>query len=220
VEDGPALFAVLGLPPPTPPEPPRPEAPGSDHIASAIAAQLEAILTCDPGVRLGTDPEAVHLMRVATRRLRAYLRVARPVLGRARVEHVRSELSWLGDVLGAVRDLDVFLGYLRDEGTQLLSETVATFGLLLIIGMCARRRPSAVPFAVAAYITAAYWFTASTSFANPAVTLARAFSDSFAGIRPADVPGFILAQAVGGAAAVVVVRWLLSRPAANDPETE
>jgi glycerol uptake facilitator-like aquaporin len=108
----------------------------------------------------------------------------------------------------------------RHGPAQLLSETVATFGLLLIIGMCARRRPSAVPFAVAAYITAAYWFTASTSFANPAVTLARAFSDSFAGIRPADVPGFILAQAVGGAAAVVVVRWLLSRPAANDPETE
>ena len=75
-----------------------------------------------------------------------------------------------------------------------------------------------MPFAVAAYITAAYWFTASTSFANPAVTLARAVSDSFAGIRPAEVPGFILAQAVGGAAAVAVVRWLLSQPDADGPE--
>ena len=64
-------------------------------------------------------------------------------------------------------------------------------------------------FAVAAYITAAYWFTASTSFANPAVTLARAASDSFTGIRPVDVPGFIVAQAIGGALAIAVVRWLL-----------
>jgi glycerol uptake facilitator-like aquaporin len=97
----------------------------------------------------------------------------------------------------------------RSGPAQLFSEVIATFGLLLIIGTCSRRRPSAVPFAVAAYITAAYWFTASTSFANPAVTLARAASDSFAGIRPVDVPGFIVAQAIGGALAVAVVRWLL-----------
>jgi glycerol uptake facilitator-like aquaporin len=107
----------------------------------------------------------------------------------------------------------------RHGPAQLLSEAVATFGLLLIIGLCARRRPSAVPFAVAAYITAAYWFTASTSFANPAVTLARAASDTFAGVRPADVPGFILAQVVGGAAAVALVRWLLIRPDADRPES-
>jgi glycerol uptake facilitator-like aquaporin len=107
----------------------------------------------------------------------------------------------------------------RHGPAQLLSEAVATFGLLLIIGLCARRRPSAVPFAVAAYITAAYWFTASTSFANPAVTLARAASDTFAGVRPADVPGFILAQVVGGAAAVALVRWLLIRPDADCPES-
>ena len=106
----------------------------------------------------------------------------------------------------------------RHGPAQLLSEIVATFGLLLIIGLCARRRPSAVPFAVAAYITAAYWFTASTSFANPAVTLARALSDSFAGIRPIDVPGFIMAQGVGGATAVMLVRWLLPRRPADRPE--
>jgi glycerol uptake facilitator-like aquaporin len=104
----------------------------------------------------------------------------------------------------------------RHGPAQLLSETVATLGLLLIIGTCARRRPSAVRFAVGAYIAAAYWFTASTSFANPAVTLARAASDSFAGIQPADVPGFIVAQGVGGAAAVAAVRWLLPEPGADD----
>jgi glycerol uptake facilitator-like aquaporin len=97
----------------------------------------------------------------------------------------------------------------RAGPAQLFSEVVATFGLVLIIGTCARRRPNGVPFAVAAYITAAYWFTASTSFANPAVTVARAVSDSFAGIRPGDVPGFIIAQLIGGSLAVAVVRWLL-----------
>ncbi len=105
----------------------------------------------------------------------------------------------------------------RAGPAQLFSEVVATFGLLLIIGACARRRPSAVPFAVAAYISAAYWFTASTSFANPAVTLARAVSDSFAGIRPIDVPGFIAAQAIGGALAVGTLRWLLGQPGAGQP---
>ena len=97
----------------------------------------------------------------------------------------------------------------RAGPAQVFSEVVATFGLVLIIGTCARRRPSAIPWAVASYISAAYWFTASTSFANPAVTLARAVSDSFAGIRPIDVPGFIVAQAIGGTLAVAVVRWLL-----------
>jgi glycerol uptake facilitator-like aquaporin len=96
----------------------------------------------------------------------------------------------------------------RAGGAQLLGELVATFGLLAVIQGCARHRASAVPYAVAAYITAAYWFTSSTSFANPAVTLARAASDTFAGIRPADVPGFIAAQLVGAAAATMLSRWL------------
>ncbi|HLK89617.1 MAG TPA: MIP/aquaporin family protein [Polyangia bacterium] len=96
----------------------------------------------------------------------------------------------------------------RDGAAQLLSEFVATFGLLSVIWGSARRRPGLVPFAVGAYITAAYWFTASTSFANPAVTLARAASDTFAGIRPADAPGFIAAQLAGAAAATALFRWL------------
>jgi len=97
----------------------------------------------------------------------------------------------------------------RSGGAQLVSEFVATFGLLAVIWGCSRRRPDAVPFAIGAYITAAYWFTASTSFANPAVTLARAASDTFAGIRPADAPGFIVAQVAGAAAATALFRWLV-----------
>jgi glycerol uptake facilitator-like aquaporin len=92
---------------------------------------------------------------------------------------------------------------------QLVGELVATFGLLSVIWGCVRRKPSAVPFAVGAYITAAYWFTSSTSFANPAVTLARAASNTFAGIRPVDAPGFIVAQFVGAAAATATFRWLV-----------
>jgi glycerol uptake facilitator-like aquaporin len=105
----------------------------------------------------------------------------------------------------------------RSGIAQLVSEFVATFGLLCVIWGCARRRPGLVPFAVGAYITAAYWFTSSTSFANPAVTLARAASDTFAGIRPADAPGFIIAQLAGAAASTALFRWLVpALPAVAD----
>jgi glycerol uptake facilitator-like aquaporin len=97
----------------------------------------------------------------------------------------------------------------RSGPAQMFSEFVATFGLVAVICGCSRRRAPAVPFAVAAYITAAYWFTASTSFANPAVTAARALSDTFAGIRPADVPGFVLAQCAGALTATLLCRWLV-----------
>lgn len=97
----------------------------------------------------------------------------------------------------------------RAGGAQLFSEFIASFGLLAVIWGCSQRRSQAVPFAVAAYIVAAYWFTASTSFANPAVTLARAASDTFAGIRPADVPAFVLAQLLGAGAATALFRWLV-----------
>jgi glycerol uptake facilitator-like aquaporin len=98
--------------------------------------------------------------------------------------------------------------HVRSGFAQLVSEFVATFGLLAVIWGCSRRRAADVPFAVGAYITAAYWFTSSTSFANPAVTLARAASDTFAGIRPADAPGFVAAQLLGAAAATLAFRWL------------
>jgi len=104
--------------------------------------------------------------------------------------------------------------HVRTGPAQWWSECIATFGLLAVIFGCSRSRPDAVPFAVAAYIVGAYWFTSSTSFANPAVTLARAASDTFAGIRPVDAPGFIIAQLVGAVAATLVFGWLLHGKAA------
>jgi glycerol uptake facilitator-like aquaporin len=106
----------------------------------------------------------------------------------------------------------------RTGGPQWLSEVVATFGLLAVIRGCGRRRPEALPFAVGAYITAAYWCTASTSFANPAVTIARSMTNTFTGIRPIDVPGFIAAQLAGAACAAALFGWLV--PASEPHETE
>jgi arsenate reductase len=100
----------------------------------------------------------------------------------------------------------------RQGGAQLFSEFVATFGLLAVIWGCAKLRSGAVAFAVGGYISAAYWFTASTSFANPAVTVARAASDTFTGIRPIDVPGFTVAQVFGAAAATALFAWLAGEP--------
>jgi glycerol uptake facilitator-like aquaporin len=108
-----------------------------------------------------------------------------------------------------------FSVHARQGPSQILSEFIATFGLLAVIWGCSRRTPAAVPYAVASYITAAYWFTASTSFANPAVTIARAFSDTFAGIRPQDVPLFVAAQLAGALAATVLFRGLV--PVQIDP---
>jgi glycerol uptake facilitator-like aquaporin len=101
-----------------------------------------------------------------------------------------------------------FSTHVRSGWPQIWSEVVATAGLLLVIRGVSRTQPAAVPFAVGAYITSAYWFTASTSFANPAVTLARALTPTFAGIRPTDVPGFIAAQIVGALVATILGRWL------------
>ncbi len=114
--------------------------------------------------------------------------------------------------------------HVRSGGAQMFSEFIATFGLLAVIAGCVRFRATAVPFAVAAWIVGAYWFTASTSFANPAVTLARAASDTFAGIRPIDAPAFIVAQLAGAFAATLLFRWLLwpenDRPVNECPVNE
>lgn len=101
--------------------------------------------------------------------------------------------------------------HVRSGPAQVFSEAVATFGLITVILNCARWKPEAIPAAVAAYITAAYWFTASTSFANPAVTLARSLTDTFSGIRPADTPAFIAAQFIGAAVATALYRWMMAR---------
>ncbi len=98
--------------------------------------------------------------------------------------------------------------HLRSGGAQWFSEGIATFGLLSVILLGSRAAASQVPAMVAAYITAAYWFTSSTSFANPAVTIARSLSDTFAGIRPTDVPGFIAAQCAGALLAYLFFRWM------------
>lgn len=103
-----------------------------------------------------------------------------------------------------------FAAKARTGSGQWLGEFIATFGLLLTILGTVRMRPAAVPASVALYITAAYWFTSSTSFANPAITIARSLSDSFAGIAPADVPGFIAAQLAGALAAHGVASWLFA----------
>ncbi len=98
--------------------------------------------------------------------------------------------------------------HIRSGGGQYLSEAIATFGLLMTIFGCRARKPDAAPYAVGAYIVAAFWFTASTSFANPAVTLARAYSDTFAGIAPGNAPGFVFAQCIGTLAAIALAPWL------------
>jgi glycerol uptake facilitator-like aquaporin len=122
----------------------------------------------------------------------------------------------LGGITGAVvahlmfgLPLVSFSRHDRGGPAQVFSEFVATFGLISVIWGCSRLRSNAVPLAVGAYITAAYWFTASTSFANPAVTIARCLSDTFAGIRPMDVPWFVVAQILGGIAATLLFRWLV-----------
>ena len=108
---------------------------------------------------------------------------------------------------------------LRPGAALMFSEVVATFGLLMTIFGCVRHRPGAVPYAVAVYIVAAYWFTASTSFANPAVTVARSLTNTFAGIRPQDVPGFIGAQLAGAALAIALDAWFYRSKADTAPES-
>jgi glycerol uptake facilitator-like aquaporin len=97
----------------------------------------------------------------------------------------------------------------RSGPAQFYAEIIATFGLLSVISGCSRLRPAAIPLTVGTYIAGAYWFTSSTSFANPAVTAARCITDTFAGVRPQDVPGFVLAQFLGGAAAFLLFRWMV-----------
>jgi glycerol uptake facilitator-like aquaporin len=139
---------------------------------------------------------------------------------------LRGEISWpkaaayvavqiIGGIVGvlvahAMFELPVWQvsATIRTGPGQWLAEFVATFGLLLTILGCVSRTPSAIPYAVGLYITSAYWFTASTSFANPAVTIARSLSDTFAGIAPTGVVAFVAAQFVGMLAAVVLCRWL------------
>ena len=144
---------------------------------------------------------------------------------------VQKEMKWLdAAVYVGAQILGAFLGvvlahvmfaerifsastHVRVGAAQTAAEFVATFGLLAVVRGCVRSRPSVIPFALGAYITGAYWFTASTSFANPAVSLARTLTATFAGIRPVDAPAFIAAQITGAFAATALIAWLTSRDA-------
>jgi len=121
-----------------------------------------------------------------------------------------------GSVLGTINSHFMFglptitlSRHARSGPAQFYGEIIATFGLLSVISGCSRLRPDAIPLTVGTYIAGAYWFTSSTSFANPAVTAARCITDTFAGIRPQDVPGFVLAQFLGGTAAFLLFRWMV-----------
>lgn len=141
---------------------------------------------------------------------------------RREVEPWRAALYIVAQVVGALAGVWVahamfgqailqISAHARDGGAQVLSEAVATFGLMATILGTSRFRPEATATCVGLYITAAYWFTASTSFANPAVTLARGLTDTFSGIAPASIPGFVLGQLVGAATAVVVFDWMFKQ---------
>jgi glycerol uptake facilitator-like aquaporin len=182
---------------------------GNDGIAllantvATAAALVALILTFGPISGAHFNP-AVSLADASQGGLRW-----REVLAYVSAQLIGAVLgAWMAHVMFGERLLMVSQ-HARSGSAQLVSEFVATFGLLSVVWGCSRRRSDAVPFAVAAYIAAAYWFTASTSFANPAVTLARALTDTFAGIRPADVPGFIVAQLAGAATATVLFQWLV-----------
>jgi glycerol uptake facilitator-like aquaporin len=122
--------------------------------------------------------------------------------------------AMLANVLFGLAPL-AFSQHARAGPAMLASEFIATFGLIAVIRGCLRTRPSAVPYAVAAYIVGAYWFMPSTAFANPAVTIARALTDTFSGIRPSDVVPFIVAQVLGGVAATLLFRWFEGALPAN-----
>lgn len=174
-------------------------------LANALAtgAGLVALLLALGGVSGAHFNPAVSLAEAARRRLRwsdAGGYVAVQTIGAfagVAVAHVM-----FGEPLYA------WSAHARPGSSQVFSEAVATFGLLGVIWGSARGPMSATPFAVGAYITAAYWFTSSTSFANPAVTVARAATQTFAGIRLVDVPGFLAGQAMGAAVAILLFAWL------------
>jgi glycerol uptake facilitator-like aquaporin len=172
------------------------------NTVATAAALLALILTFGPISGAHFNP--VVSIADASQRGLAW----RDVPGYAAAQVVGAAVGvWAAHVMFEERVFMVSL-HTRSGPALLVSEFVATFGLLAVIRGCSRRRSDSVPFAVAAYIAAAYWFTASTSFANPAVTLARSLTDTFAGIRPGDVPGFIIAQCAGAAVATVLFRWL------------
>ncbi|MGU7773291.1 aquaporin [Burkholderia sp. MR1-5-21] len=155
--------------------------------------------------------------------------LAEVCLGKLRWKHAVAYIAAqaLGAIAGVIAAHGMFdlplieaSRHVRTGASQWWSEVVASFGLLMVILNVAKRRMEFIPVAVGSYITAAYWFTASTSFANPTVAIARALTDTFAGIRPVDVPGFVVSELVGAALAVILFRWLeySHQPAESIPD--
>ena len=171
----------------------------------AVLAVLIALLAPVSGAHFNPAVSMVQALRRTMPWSEAGLYMVMQVVGcclGAVLAHTMFGLAWLQSST-----------HVRSGPAQWLSETVATFGLILVILGC--RREKDIPWMVAAWIGAAYWFTASTSFANPAITIARSLSNTFAGIAPADVPGFIVAQILGALAAIPAVRMF--EPAGSTP---
>lgn len=195
---------------------------GSGIMAQGLAKDPALALLCNTiatggalvAILLALGPvSGAHLNPAVT----ACLTVGRELGPRLALGYVAAQI--VGAIAGAavanaMFDLDLVAMSTRARAglPTWLSEAVATFGLIGVVIGVGRTRGSAAPFAVASYIVAAYWFTASTSFANPAVTIGRAFSDTYAGIRPADVAGFVGAQAVGATVGMIVFSWLVPLP--------
>jgi glycerol uptake facilitator-like aquaporin len=193
---------------------------GSGIMADALTDDVAVALLCNTlatgailAVLIATlgPVSGAHLNPAVT----AVFALQRQIPARAAAGYVAAQVA--GGIAGcllahAMFELSVvdLSTNVRSGGGQWLAEAMATFGLVAAILAGARFRPEALPWLVGLYITAAYWFTASTSFANPAVTIARSLSDTFSGIRPVDVPGFILAQLAGALLASLFVGWLLS----------
>jgi glycerol uptake facilitator-like aquaporin len=183
-------------------------------LANAIAtggALIALILTYGP-------ISGAHFNPIVTLALvsRGEIRVA-PVVGYILAQMGGAVIGvWLAHVMFGLPVLQAS-SHARATFGEWVGEFIATFGLLGLILGTSRHTPAAIPHAVAAYITGAYWFTSSTSFANPAVTFARSLTDTFAGIQPRHVPGFIVAELAGGAAAVLVFGWLQRRAEPAQP---
>jgi glycerol uptake facilitator-like aquaporin len=196
---------------------------GSGIMAERLTADVALALLCNA---LATGAVLVVLITVLGPLSGAHFNPAVSLVValrgelRAREAVLYAAVQVAGGVVGTMLALTMFAmplvalsEHVRSGGPQWLSEGVAAFGLLMVILGGSRARPEAVPWLVGLYITSAYWFTASTSFANPAVTIARALTNSFSGIRPWDVPGFVVAQVVGALVALVLARWLFESDA-------
>lgn len=192
-----------------------------DNVALALLANTVATAATLTALILACGPiSGAHFNPLVT----VMLRVAGGVSNHAAIAYIAAQILGAFAGVGAAHlmfdePLFAWSQHARSGASQAFAEGVATFGLLTVIGLCVSSRSVHTAFAVGAYIAGAYWFTSSTSFANPAVTLARAATDTFAGIRPTDVPLFLFGQFLGAGAAIILLRWLLRPIPHVVPET-